>query len=251
MKLKITLRKAALFICLATIFSSCNKGNNEFILPTFTNQPNILLIIADDIGIEACPGYNIGAIKPNIPNLENLADNGLTFYNSWASPLCSPTRATILTGRYGYRTGVLNAEDASTIDISEKTIQTFLDENTNSAYSHAIIGKWHLSNNEPNRPNEMGVNYFAGLISGAVQNYNNWLFTGNGQNKPIDDYITTKITDLAIDWIGNQSNPWFCWVAYNAAHTPFHLPPSYMHSQGNLPTDKSSIESNHTPILWQ
>jgi len=213
------------------------------------SKPNILLVIADDMGIEATPGYDIGSLKPNMPNLERLATNGIIFDNFWAYPVCAPTRASILTGRYGYRTGVLNAEDALTIPATEKTLQTFLDENTNKAYSHALFGKWHLSNNEPNRPMAMGIGDYAGLLGGGVNDYYNWPFTQNGQTNSYSGYITSKITDLAIDWVNTQEQPWFCWLAYTAPHTPFHLPPSEMHVQGDLATDQASIEANPTPYF--
>ena len=79
----------------------------------------MLLIITDDMGLDATPGYNIGTLKPNMPNLQNLANSGIKFNNVWSSPTCSPTRATILTGKYGYRTGVLEAgHNLSTQEIS-------------------------------------------------------------------------------------------------------------------------------------
>lgn len=221
---------------------------DPIIIPT-SKPPNILFIIADDIGVEATPGYPIGAIKPNMPNLERLAAEGITFDNVWAYPVCSPTRASIITGKTGYRTGVLNAEDASTIPLSEITLHSFLDQHTNAAYSHAILGKWHLSRNEPTRPTEMGVGHYAGLLGGGVSDYSSWAFTQNGETNNSTEYITTKITDLAIDWIGEQEKPWFCWVAYTAPHTPFHLPPTNMHSQGELPTDQDSIENNPLPYF--
>lgn len=221
---------------------------DPIIIPT-SKPPNILFIIADDIGVEATPGYPIGAIKPHMPNLERLAAEGITFDNAWAYPVCSPTRASIITGKTGYRTGVLNAEDASTVPLSEITLHSFLDQHTNTAYSHAILGKWHLSRNEPTRPTEMGVGHYAGLLGGGVSDYSSWAFTQNGETSNSTEYITTKITDLAIEWIGEQEKPWFCWVAYTAPHTPFHLPPTNMHSQGDLPTDQNSIDNNALPYF--
>ena len=137
----------AILVTFLLVNESCDTNNILLEAP----KPNVLLIIADDMGIDASPNYDIGDIKPHMPNLEALASIGITFDNVWAYPMCSPTRASILTGRYGYRTGVLNAESASTIPANEKTIQRFLDENTDSSYNHAIVGKWHLSSNEPNR----------------------------------------------------------------------------------------------------
>ena len=66
---------------------------------------------------------------------------------------------------------------------------------------------------------------------------------------PLQIYITTKTTDLAIDWINNQDTNWFCWLAYTAPHTPFHLPPTEMHSQEKLSTDQASIDANPQPYF--
>lgn len=85
--------------------------------PTLNEHPNILLVISDDLGLDASSGYQVGTDLPTTPTLDELAANGLIFDNAWASPLCSPTRATILTGQYGIRTGVLSPDDS--ISLSE------------------------------------------------------------------------------------------------------------------------------------
>jgi len=250
--MNLTIRTRAYYPLLLLIIlavSGCSSDDDDGGILDMTTRPNILLIIADDLGVEACPGYDIGAVKPNMPNLQKLISNGLTFDNAWAFPVCSPTRSSILTGKYGFHTGVLNAEDASTISASEKTLHTYIDEKTGSAYVHSIIGKWHLSAQEPNRPTQMGIGYYAGLLGGAVSDYDRWQLTENGQTSMFNGYITTKLTDLAISWIDDQSKPWFCWLAYNAPHTPFHLPPIEMHSQGNLPSDSASIAANPLPYF--
>ncbi len=216
--------------------------------PMPSSAPNILLIIADDMGIDATPGYSIGAQKPNMPHLDDLASKGITFDNAWAYPVCSPTRAAILTGRYGYRTGVLTvAGNNAGIDPTETTLQAFLDEQSSTTYQHALIGKWHLSGNDLDRPTQMGIGHYAGIIGGGVGNYSMWPLTENGATNTFSGYVTTKLTDLALDWINQQDDPWFCWLAYNAPHSPFHLPPADMHSQGALPEDEASIDANPTP----
>ncbi|MBK7945093.1 MAG: sulfatase-like hydrolase/transferase [Flavobacteriales bacterium] len=214
----------------------------------FAQQPNILLIIADDMGLDPVPGYMPGPQKAAMPNLEALMSTGLSFDNVWADPLCSPTRSTILTGRYGLYTGVLNAGTASLLPADEITLHRYIDD-VNSGYASSIIGKWHLGGTmpAPNYPNAMGIPYYAGLLSGSVSNYSAWNLTINGTTAPNTSYITTTLTDLALDWIGQQQQPWFCWLAYNAPHTPFHLPPLDMHSQGALPTDQASINANPLP----
>ncbi|MGB1041810.1 MAG: sulfatase-like hydrolase/transferase [Tenacibaculum sp.] len=228
-------------------FFSCSSDvsveNDETPDTPQTSKPNILLIIADDMGLDATPGYSIGSAKPTMPNLENMIANGLRFNNLWSYPTCTPTRGSILTGKYGFRTNVMKVDDV--MATSEVSLQKHLDNN-NSGYSHAVIGKWHLSRDE-NHPTQMGVDYYAGLLSGAAQSYNNWNFTQNGTTSTSTEYATTKFTDLAIDWVAQQNQPWFLWLAYNAPHTPFHFPPTNLHSQGSLPTDEASIDANPTP----
>jgi len=202
-----------------------------------------LLVIADDMGLDASPGYSLGTIKPNMPNLQTMINSGITFNNLWSKPTCTPTRASIITGKYGFRTGVTTVDDV--LPISEIGLQKTLDNNA-SGYSHAVIGKWHLSLNV-NHPTQMGVGHYAGLLSGGVQSYLNWNLTENGQTNNSTTYTTSKFTDMAIDWVDNQTSPWFLWLAYNAPHTPFHLPPSGLHYQGNLPEDDASVAANPTP----
>lgn len=220
----------------------------SFAIGMHAQTPNVLLVIADDMGLDPVPGYLPGPQKAVMPQLESLMAQGLTFDRVWVDPLCSPTRSTIITGRYGYQTGVLNPGDLSLLPSDELTLHRYLTD-INSGYASCIIGKWHLGGSQPDPayPNTMGIPHYAGLLSGAVSNYNQWPLTINGSTSPSSAYITTAITDMAIDWIGQQTAPWLCWVAYNAPHTPFHLPPLFMHSQGALPTDQASINANPLP----
>lgn len=232
-------------------FMSCSSTTEELIAdpdpdPIVTSKPNILLVIADDMGKDATPNYSEGSIKPNMPTLQSMINTGVTFDNLWSYPVCTPTRASILTGKYGIKTNVLEVGDV--ISTAETSVQGYIDSNTGNAYATAIIGKWHLSLNA-NDPITMGVDYYAGLLTGGVQSYTNWNLTENGQTTNSTEYTTTKFTDLAINWVDNQTKPWFLWLAYNAPHTPFHLAPTDLHSQGNLPTDQSSIDANPTPYF--
>ncbi len=217
---------------------------NESVASDSATAPNILLVIADDMGLDASPGYNVGSTKPTMPNLQRMIDEGVTFNNAWSNPTCTPTRGTILTGKYGFRTGVTQVGDVMLT--SETSLQRYLDDNAPSSYAHAVIGKWHLSQSATH-PTDMGVGYYAGLLRGAVSSYYNWDLTINGNTETTTEYTTTKLTDLAIDWVADQSEPWFLWLAYNAPHTPFHLPPDGLHTQGALPSDQASIDANPLP----
>ena len=233
--------KQVYLIALLFVIVSCSKDDDNLV-PNSSNTPNILFIIADDLGKDAINGYQEGSIKPNTPNIDAIRNNGLMFSNFWVNPSCTPTRGAIITGKYGYRTGVKGVGDM--LNSSETVIQKYINENTNGAYATAVVGKWHLAgNNSTFNPETFGIDYYAGLIRGAVDNYYQWQLTEDGATSLQTNYTTEVFTELAIDWISIQSKPWFLWLAYNAPHTPFHIPPGNMHSQGTLPEYAVGIDA--------
>jgi arylsulfatase B len=221
-----------IYLVVGLLLQSCDK-TPETNPESDVTTPNILLIIADDLGKEALNGYSEGIIKANTPNIDAIRTSGMTFNNFWANPTCTPTRASIITGKYGYRTGVKKVGDI--LKTSETILQKYISINTNNKYASAVIGKWHLSGNNVNtNPESFGIDYYAGLIRGTVDDYYNWQLTEDGIAKTQTKYSTEYFTDLAINWVANQTKPWFLWLAYNAPHTPFHVPPAEMHKQGAL-----------------
>ena len=219
-----TLMKKNYLFCFLLFLVACSKNApatpvddddavvTENPAPT-AETPNILFIIADDMGIDASPRYGVGNNLPVMPTLTSWMDMGIRFTNVWTNPVCSPTRASILTGKYGYRTGVLNPEDAGVLSADETILHRLLNESTTNPYATSIIGKWHLSGrNVPDRPIEMGAGYYAGILNGGVPSYTSWPLTQNGNTSTNSEYVTTKLTDLAIDWIGDQEQPWLCWL---------------------------------------
>jgi arylsulfatase A-like enzyme len=198
------------------------------------------------MGLDATPGYTVGNIKPKMPNLEALQKNGLTFNNFNTNPLCSPTRATIISGKYGFKTGVLTVNDV--LSNSETILQKYISQNTQNSYSTAVIGKWHLAGNSTSfNPETLGIDYYAGVLSGGLSSYTNWTMREDGNAISQTTYSTEKFTDLAKTWIGQQSKPFFLWLAYNAPHAPFHVPPAQMHNQGNLSQNSVDINANPLP----
>jgi arylsulfatase B len=223
----------------AVVLSSCSSDAfieiPEVEIPSTTSSPNILFIIADDLGKDALKGFTEGSIKPNTPNIDAIRNNGLSFSNFWTYPTCTPTRSSIITGKYGYRTNVKSV--GAILPESEIALQKHISDNTDNKYASAIVGKWHLSvANASFNPESYGIDYYSGLIRGAVNDYYSWPLTENGVSTTENTYATEKFTDLSIDWVNEQSKPWFLWLAYNAPHRPFHTPPSNMHNQGGLPT---------------
>lgn len=186
--------------------------------------PNILIIVADDVGVDMINAYGESAAAPCTPNLDALAQQGLLFRNAWACPVCSPTRSALLTGRHGFRTGIGNvvANTDSGLALAETTLPELL-----SSYASACIGKWHLSGAAgPFHPNDSGFQHFDGFLQGAVNNYSSWQRVVDGQASLSTTYTTIEFTDQAIAQINSLPQPWLVVVNYNAAHSPFHVPPA-------------------------
>jgi len=192
---------------------------------------NILLIIADDFGADNLSLYNTNtaASLPPTPNIDDLAGRGVLFRNAWANPVCSPTRACLLTGRHGFRTGVgdVVAGAGNSLRAAEFTLPEAFATQPALGYQVAQFGKWHLSNG-PGSPNSVGAwPHFAGSLGGALASYTNWTQTVNGVSTTRTNYATTDLVNDAIAWIqARGSAPWFAWVAFNAPHSPLHKPPA-------------------------
>jgi Sulfatase len=219
-------------------------------------KPNILLIIADDLGAEATSLYPaLAGTKGQvpIPNIEALASNGVVFDNAWASPLCSPTRATIVSGKYGFRTGV-----TTVFDVLPTSTVTLFDRLTaeSPTYSQAFFGKYHLGGGgldpRPGIPyagvpeilqhvRDLGITTYRGILGGALVDYYNWTtYDINGPEVANTTYTTTVLANYAIDFIHQQQatkpdQPWFIYQAFNAPHAanggnnPFQVPPPELH----------------------
>lgn len=201
------------------------------------DHPNILLVIADDLGVDHSNGYHEPEVRPITPTLDSLRGIGITFENGIAAPVCSPTRAAIMSGKYGIANGVTQL--MVNFDTTNTSIFKELANQTNDAYADAVIGKWHLSARpiDNNHPEKHGIDYFMGPIGGAVQDYFSWNKVENGVTSREETYATTAFTDASIDWIQNQTKPWFLWQGHIAPHTPFHVPPPGMFSIDDTSTD--------------
>jgi arylsulfatase A-like enzyme len=237
---------------------------------------NVLLIIADDYGADSSSLYNSttnGASLPPTPNIEALARSGIVFSRAYANPVCSATRACLMTGRHAFRHGigyVIRAEPAGTTDprlrAAEFTLPEAFRANAALGYQLAQFGKWHLggwgfdqtSQANDDAPNVIGGwPHFAGCLGGALGSmtdptrYTNWTKTVNGtQTSGYTNYATTDIVDDATAWIrARGSQPWFAWIAFNASHWPLHKPPNHLHSYDSLPGTAAHISANPRPYF--
>lgn len=214
-------------------------------------QRNVVLIIADDLGSNWC-GFQDNRIDTiNMPNVRKLLAKGVRFSNAWANPVCSPTRAGILTGRYSFRTGVGNVVTPTMqLDTAEITIPKLLkNAAAPTKYAVANVGKWHL--HQPtianySNPSRMGWDYYAGVFTGLpTPTFSNWTKVTNGTVGTSTNYLTTETASDAINWLNQQgTKPFFLWLAFNAPHSPYHLPPDSLIINRTLSGTVADINAN-------
>ena len=187
-------------------------------------RPNVLLIITDD------QGYGDLALHGNeqisTPALDRLGRESMRFDRFFVSPLCAPTRASLLTGRYSLRTGVSGvAEGQETMRAEEVTIAEAL---VAAGYRTGLFGKWHNGEHYPYTPNGQGFQEAFGFNLGHWNNYFDTGLEHNGRAVKTKGFITDVLTDAALKFIeAKQDQPFFCYLSYNAPHSPFQVPDKY------------------------
>ena len=185
--------KGILFI-IALLGSGCLFAQTE-------RPPNILFIVADDLGYGDLQCYGNPVLET--PNINQLAADGMLFTQYYSpSPLCAPARAALLTGRYNHRTGAVDVSSNRGIDriaLSEKTLGDYFQT---LGYHTALIGKWHNGLYDPRYlPNKRGFDYFYGFLNG-IQDYYQWNLNRNGINEKSDGrYLTDVLTDDALSYL--------------------------------------------------
>ena len=187
-------------------------------------QPNVLLIMTDDQGYGDL-GFH-GNEQIHTPVLDRLASQSVRFDRFFVSPYCTPTRAALLTGRYPLRTGTAAVtRGLETVRSEEVTIAEVL---KSAGYATGCFGKWHIGEHYPNHPNGQGFDEYFGMPQGHWDNYFDPKLDHNGQPVQTRGFITDVITDHALRFIEKQRDaPFFCYVPYNAPHTPLQVPDRY------------------------
>ncbi len=218
-------------------------------------QQNVILIIADDLGTDYCGFYPHGQDTANMPNIRGLLSKGVQFKNAWATPYCSSTRSSILTGRYPFRTGVgtvISGAGSADLDSTEISFAKLLKYSAPTKYATAHIGKWHMNIQTPQKilypTTKFGYDFFQGNFQGAITDYYNWTKITNGlYTTTVTNYATTETVNDAINWLDTLSSgkPFFMWLAFNAPHSPYHLPPASLHTIPGLTGTAVDI-SQHT-----
>lgn len=187
-------------------------------------QPNVLLILTDD------QGYGDLSLHGNpiltTPRMDALGKESIRLDEFYVSPVCAPTRASLLTGRYHLRTGVSDVtRRREVLNPSETTIAELFQQN---GYSTGCFGKWHNGSVYPETPDGQGFDEFIGFPYGHTTLYFDPVLQHNGGQEQKKGYITDILTDAALNFIDHaekQNQPFFCYLAYNAPHSPVMASP--------------------------
>ncbi len=231
------MRLANLLYCsLSLILFSCASSPEE--TTEEESRPNVLLIMTDDQGWGDVGVHGNPIIQT--PVLDEFARNGVQIKNFYVSPLCAPTRASLLTGRYNLRTGTRWVTDGlENMNPEEVTLAEMF---KSAGYTTGCFGKWHNGAHFPFHPNQQGFDEFIGFCAGHWNNYFNTTLQNNGKPFPTEGYITDVLTDQAIKFIEQpRDEPFFCYVPYNVPHGPFQVPDQYFekyHAQLDTMSDE-------------
>jgi len=218
-------------------------------------RPNFIIFLTDDQGYAdlSC----MGASDFRTPHLDRVASSGARF-TAWYSnsPVCSPSRASLLTGRYpgnaGVRAILSGHRTATGLPPTVPTLATAL---RRLDYQTAMFGKWHLGLAEGSRPGDHGFDEWFGFLAGCIDYYSHIFYWGmSAKIDPLHDlwhndrevwrngrYFTELITERATAWLreaAKSDRPFFLFVPYNAPHYPMHAPQKYMDRFAGLPWDR-------------
>lgn len=198
-------------------------------------KPNIIIIVADDLGYGDLSCY--GATDLQSPHLDELMAAGLRFTNFYANcPVCSPTRAALLSGKYQEMVGVpgvIRTDPASNWGYLSPSARLLPFKLKTKGYATAAVGKWHLGLDEPSHPNSRGFDHFHGFLGDMMDDY--YKHTRHGQHYmrlnrekvAPEGHATDIFTRWAVEYLNSRTkekDPFFLYLAYNAPHTPIQPP---------------------------
>lgn len=216
--------------------------------PVSAQKPNILLMVADDLGYGDLSAY--GCRDFQTPHLDALAAGGMRFTAGYVTaPLCSPSRAGLLTGRHQCRFLPYggNPPDASTgLPVEARTLADRLKD---AGYRTAALGKWHLGESAELHPMSRGFDEFFGFLSGMHDYYKTddprWGSILRGrQREELKQYLTFALADEACAFVRRDApGPFFLYLAFNAPHIPHQAPPEYLAKTSHLADPKRRINA--------
>ncbi|MCK5565664.1 MAG: sulfatase-like hydrolase/transferase [Planctomycetes bacterium] len=194
-----------------------------------TAKPNIVIILADDQGYGGSGAYGGDPKYVRTPNLDEFASEGMRFTNGYVmNPVCGPSRASLMTGRYGQRFGYYTNEArwvAGGLPVTEKTIPQYLKP---AGYSTALVGKWHLGEKGGRHPLDKGFDEFYGFDSSGTSYFESNIMYRGREKVSEHEYLTTAFTKEAVSFIERKhQEPFFLYLAYSAVHDPVEATEEY------------------------
>lgn len=221
----------------------------------FPPETNVLVLLLDDVGVDKVTAYD-GAYAPPTPTLDRLAAEGVQFTRAYASPVCSPTRGILLTGRHARRNRLGWIVDTGGRNGFLPLEATTIPEALPAHWSNSAVGKWHLAGPQApdwlDHPNASGFDWFAGSPGNPYYaeglGYWDWDRNENGVVSQSLTYMTTDAVDTALERIEVMPEPWFLYVAFNAVHGPLSTPPEAL-VPGGLPADDAPSDVRYDAIL--
>ena len=226
------MQRISLFLILCLFIISNSSATDR-------SQPNIIVILVDDLGYSdlSCQG----GTDIRTPNIDRLFEKGMKFKQFYANcTVCSPTRASLLTGCYPDNVGVpgvIRTHETNSWGYLKQDAVTLPEMMQKAGYNTALIGKWHLGLETPNTPNERGFGFFHGFLGDMMDNYwthlrhgNNYMRLNDKEIKP-EGHATDIFSDWAIDYINNEKDsrePFFLFLSYNAPHFPIQPPDDWL-----------------------
>lgn len=227
-----------LFVCSAISIALTAAGEPP-------RYPNLLVILTDDQGWGDLSAH--GNRQLHTPHMDSLARDGVTLDRFFVQPLCSPTRAEFLTGRWHLRSGVTGVSTGhERLNLNERTIAEAFRA---AGYATACFGKWHNGGQWPYHPNARGFEEFYGFTEGHWGEYIDPPLEHNGRPVRGRGFIVDDLTDRAIAFCErHQNRPWFIYLAINTPHSPFIVPRAYWDRWRNRPILQRGPEGEHEAI---
>ncbi|GAA4431523.1 sulfatase-like hydrolase/transferase [Pontibacter saemangeumensis] len=198
------------------------SGASEGVAQGKEPKPNVLLILTDDQGWGDVGSHGNKLLET--PHLDRLAKGSTELERFYVSPVCAPSRASLLTGRYNLRTGTSWVTHRKEVMRSQEvTIAELLGSHN---YRTGYYGKWHNGHQYPTDPIGQGFEQFFGFKEGHLNNYFDTRLTHNFQEVETSGYVPDLLADSAISFI-RKKGPFFCYLAFNTPHSPFQVPEAY------------------------
>jgi arylsulfatase A-like enzyme len=208
-------------------------------------RPNVIVILSDDQG---WGDFSVnGNTNLNTPHIDSLAADGASFDRFYVCPVCSPTRAEFLTGRYHLRSGVTaTSKGGERMDLDETTIaETF----KAAGYATGAFGKWHNGAQFPYHPNARGFDEFYGFLSGHLADYYTPMLDHNGEPVRGEKYVSDDYTDKTLAFIErNRDRPFFAYLAFNSPHSPMQVPDRWWDKFKDRELELRGTQAKQEPI---